>query len=150
MAFKFGLDTVLKHRHRLEEMAQREFADAQGAVDACLLEIERMYQRSDEVREEIAVAERAGTPVKLAEVREMEQFIGGQKIRIERLRLKARELLVAAEEKHEALILAAREKKILIKLKEKKLTEYKDWLQRIEAKELDDLTMVRIARRKRK
>ncbi len=149
MAFKFGLDTVLKHRGRLEDVAQREFAEAQAAVDECLTEIERMYQRMDEVREEIAGAERTGTADKMAEIREMESFLGGQKIRIERLRLKARELLVTAEHKHEALITAAREKKILVKLKDKKFTEYKAWLQRIEAKELDDQTMVRTARGKR-
>ena len=148
MAFKFGLDTVLKHRGRLEDVAQREYAEAQAAVDECLTQIERMYQRSDEVREEIAEAEQTGTAGKLAEIREMEHFLSGQKIRIERMRLKARELLAAAEDKHEALIVAARERKILVKLKEKKLFEYKAWLQRIEAKELDDLTMVRIARRK--
>ncbi len=148
MAFKFGLDTVLKHRGRLEDVAQREYAEAQAAVDECLTQIERMYQRSDEVREEIAEAEQTGTAGKLAEIREMEHFLSGQKIRIERMRLKARELLQLAEEKHEALIVAARERKILVKLKEKKLFEYRAWLQRIEAKEQDDLTMVRIARRK--
>jgi len=147
--FRFGMDAVLKHRKRLEEVAQREFAEAQAAVDECLTQIESMYTRMDEVREEIMLAEQMGTPGKLEEIREMEHFLGGQKIRVERLRLKARELLQTAEEKHEALIGAAREKKIMVKLKEKKFAEYQAWIQRIEAKELDDLTMVRTARGKR-
>lgn len=147
MAFQFSLNTVLKHRKRLEDVAQREYAEAQQAVNECLTAIENMYRRSDEVREEIAIEETRGTPESLKLIREMESFLGGQKIRIETLRMKARELLIVAEEKHEALIHASQERKVLTKLKEKKLAEYKARLEKLEAKELDDLTMVRVARR---
>lgn len=149
MAFRFGLETVLKHRHRIEEVAQREFADAQAAVDQCLSEIEAMYRRLDEVREEILAAQQRGSASELEMIREMETFVTGQKVRIERLRLKARDLLIVAEEKHEALITAAQERKVMVKLKEKRFAEYKTWLARMEAKELDDVVSVRTARRKR-
>src|SRR5258708_1677060 len=99
MAFRFGLEPVLKHRKRLEEIAQREFAEAQSAVDEALKRLDYMYQRLDEVREEISVLERKN---KMEEVREMESFIAGQKIRIERARQEARQLLVTAEERQEA------------------------------------------------
>ena len=142
MAFRFNLEPVLKQRKRLEEFAQREFAEAQHAVDVMLRSLEAMYTRLDEVREEIAAAERAAD---LNQVRDMEAFISGHKIRIEAVRLEARELLRIAEEKQEALILAAQEKKVLVKLKEKRLVEYRDWLNRIEAKNADDQTMMRQA-----
>lgn len=148
MPFRFGLNTVLKHRQRLEDVAQREFAEAQAAVDECLRAIEAMYQRMDEVREDISTAQKKGDGHHLQQIVEMEGFLNGQKLRIDRLRLKARELLVVAEEKHEALIEAAREKKILVKLKEKRFAEYKERLSRIEYKEMDDLTHTRTARRK--
>ncbi len=143
MAFKFSLETVLKHRKRLEEAAQREFVEAQAAVDECLRKIEMMYQRSDEVRDDILTAQVQGSSAKVNEIREMEIFLGGQKIRIETLRQHARQLLVIAEEKQEALIAAAQDKKTLVKLKEKRKLEYEAWLKQIEAKELDDMTMVR-------
>jgi flagellar FliJ protein len=146
MAFRFNLEPVLKHRKRLEEMAQREFAEAQSSVDEILRRLEGMYTRMDEVRGEIAAAERDAN---LATVREMETFIYGHRIRIEQVRLEARELLRIAEERQEALILAAQEKKVLVKLKEKRLSEYKDWLNRIEAKAADDQTMMRQAWGKR-
>jgi flagellar FliJ protein len=149
MSFRFGLESVLKHRHRLEEVAQREFAEAQAAVDRCLAEIESMYQRLDEVREEISAAQMRGSAGELELIREMETFVTGQKVRIERLRLKAQELLMIAEEKHEALIFAAQEHKVMVKLKEKKFTEYRTWLARMEAKELDDVVSARTARRKK-
>lgn len=140
MAFRFGLDSVLKHRQRLEEMAQKEFATAQAAVDEILKRLDGMYQRLDEVREEISAAE---TQSQIEQIREMEGFIAGHKIRIEAVRLEARHLLQVAEEKQEALILAAQEKKVLVKLREKRLVEYKEWLNRMEAKAQDDQTMMR-------
>jgi flagellar FliJ protein len=150
MAFRFNLESVLKHRHRLEEMAQREFAEAQQALNEILLKIEGMYRRLDEAREEIAAAERVGGPRQIEEIRALEQFMGGFRRRIDETRLRARELMAATEEKQEALIAAAREKKILIKLRERRLHEYRERLGRIEAKELDDMTMIRQARGKRR
>lgn len=145
MAFRFALESVLKHRKRLEEVAQREFAEAQAAVDECLRRIEAMYTRMDEVREEILAAQVDGSVRRIEEVREMESFLGGHKIRVEALRQEARRLLEIAEEKQEALIEAAREKKILAKLREKRMLEYREWLRQMETKELDDITMVRRA-----
>lgn len=148
MAFRFGLEAVLKHRGRLEDVARREFMEAQNAVDECLRAIEAMYKRLDEVREEIAQAQKSGSSEKIQEILDMETFIKGQNIRIETLRLHARELLSIAETKQEALVEAAREKKILVKLKEKRQKDYRERKDRIEAKELDDMTNIRQARRK--
>lgn len=145
MGFKFSLEAVLKYRQRLEELAQREFAEAQSNVDECLKRIEQMYQRMDEVREEVLAAQKMGTGGKIEEIREMEHFLTGHQIRIEAVRREARVLLQIAEEKHEALIAAARDKKMLVKLKEKKKAEYQEWRNTIEAKELDDMTTVRQA-----
>lgn len=149
MAFRFALENVLKQRKRVEEVAQREFAEAQAAVDEILRRLEAMYLRMDEVREEIFQAQTQGSKEKLAEIREMETFLTGQKTRIEQTRKEARVLLEHAEVKQEALISAAREKKILVKLREKRMTEYKEWLARTEAKMLDDQTQMRQAWGKR-
>lgn len=146
MAFRFGLESVLKHRKRLEDVAQREYMEAQRAVDECLQAMEQMYQRIDEVRAEIAEAQKTSSKDKIQHIRDMEFFIEGQKIRIQTLRQKARELLMVAEEKHEALVEAAKEKGVLVKLKEKRLAEYNEWLRKVEAKELDDQTMIRLNR----
>jgi flagellar FliJ protein len=149
MAFRFNLEAVLKFRKRLEDAAQREFAEAQAAVNEILDRIEKMYQRVDEVRAELSVAEKDGSPSKLQEVRDMNLFIIGQRRRIEETRLEARRLITVAEDKQENLIAAAREKKIMVKLKERRLNEYRERLKQIEAKEMDDLTMVRQAWGKR-
>jgi flagellar FliJ protein len=149
MGFKFPLNAVLKHRKRLEEVAQKEYAEARQAVEDCLRAIEAMYQRMDEVRAEISDAEKQGSREKMQEILQMDNFLHGQKIRIETLRLHARQLLATAEEKQEALVLAAQEKKVLVKLKEKRLKEYHQWLREIETKNLDEQNMMRQFRRAR-
>lgn len=143
MGFKFNLESVLKHRQRLEEEAQREFAEAQRAVNEILQKIESMYNRMDEVREEIAAAQKSGTAQALEQVRNMEEFLVSFKKQIEATRLQARELMAAAEERQEKLIFAAQEKKVLAKLKERREAEHREHVSRIEAKELDDLTTIR-------
>ncbi|MBX3023127.1 MAG: flagellar export protein FliJ [Bdellovibrionales bacterium] len=145
MKFNFNLETVLKHRQRLEEAAQREFAEAQAAVNEVLQLIESMYQRMDEAREEILQAQKVGTPQKLEEARGLDEFVINQRRRIEYARLQARERMAVAEEKQELLITAAQEKKVLVKLKERRRREFEERMRMIEAKELDDMTMVRQA-----
>lgn len=143
MAFRFGLETVLKHRKRLEDVAQREYLEAQQNLDVCLARIDAMYKRMDEVRMEIHQAQSSGSRQSVNEILEMELFITGQKVRVQTERMTARQLMQIVEAKQELLIQASREKKILVQLKDKKLTEYKEWLARIEAKALDDLTTTR-------
>lgn len=142
MAFKFGLESVLKHRKRQEDVAQREFMQAQADVDLVLGRLEKMYQRLDEVRAEISSKETAGGSAAIANICELELFLRGHKVRIETVRLEARELLAVVETKQEALIHAATEKKVLVKLREKRLSEYRQWLERMEAKIQDDQAMM--------
>lgn len=149
MAFRFGLNSVLKHRQRLEDVAQREYAEARMAVEACLAKMEAMYQRIDEIREEIGEAQKNGARDSVMAILEMEKFINGQKLRIEMLRMEARALLVIAEDKQEALIEAAKEKKVLVKLKEKRLLEYREILNQMETKNLDEQNVMRHNRRAR-
>ena len=149
MALRFGLETVLKHRKRLEEIAQRELVEAQEAVDEVLARLESMYQRSDEIRLEIAEIENGERSDKMEFIRSLESFLQGHKVRTEAVRLEARERLKVAEDRQQDLIIAAQEKKSLVKLKEKRIREYKEWLDRIEAKNRDDQTMMRQAWRKR-
>lgn len=149
MGFKFQLETVLKYRKRLEEIAQREYAEAQAQVDEVLRKLEQMYQRMDEVREEIAKAQSGHDASKIEFIRQMESFLTGHKILIERQREHARDLLMVAEEKQEILIAAAKERKVLVKLKEKRQAEYQNWRNQIEIRLADDQTTMSRGRARR-
>jgi flagellar protein FliJ len=145
MAFRFSMESVLKHRKRQEEVAQREYMECHAIVEDCLRGIETMYKSIDESRTSIAAAERSGRNLDLHFIRSTEAFIEGQKSRIHKERMKARELIRQLEEKEEVLLQRLHERKIMEKLKDRRFVEYKERIARIEQKELDDLTNARMA-----
>ena len=143
--FRFALESVLKYRGRLEEEAKRAFAEAQRRVDEQRAKIDAMYRRADEVREEILGLERAGSGRDLELVRESEGFLIGHARRIQAERQTLAELLGVLEDAQEHLVHAAREKKVLVKLREARRSEFVQRLDRLEALELDEMATVRAA-----
>jgi flagellar export protein FliJ len=149
MKFLFSLDSVLKHRQRIEEMAQRDYAEAQAAVAQTQVELQAMYDRVDQVREDITKLHVRGDSLSLQRAVASEEFLRGFQRRIEAKRHELRQLMQVAEDKQEALVFAAREKKTLVNLRKKKKAEFDLKVRRNEVKELDDLTATREARRQR-
>lgn len=143
MAFEFSFESLLRHRARIEEMARREFLEAQAIVQGTLNEIDKMYQRIDEVRNQIS-EEQQGNNTNL--IQQLEAFIEGQKIRIEMKRLEARQQMEVAEEKQDILTERAKEHKSLKKLKAKKYAEFKKAQKKKEAKNIEDMVTMRFRR----
>ena len=119
MKFKFSLEVLLKHRARLEELARKDFLMAQNAADESMLRINQMWQDIDNVRlSAMEIQHRGGSSAQLLAT--MDEFINGHKVRIEREKKRFRDLQLFADEKKDLLIEAAKEFKILEKLKEKR------------------------------
>lgn len=144
MKFRFSLEPVLKHRQRLEEQAQQAYIEARQAAELVLGEIKSMYQQIDDTRKEIQ--EKAATQTSSSSLSLLTDFIEGQKIRIERHRLKARELLTIAEQKHEDLIQAAREHLALQKLRDMRMREFQKAQKTKERKQIDEMNTTRAPR----
>ena len=144
MAFRFPLESILKHRKRQEELAQREFIEARTQLEECLSGIDRMYRKIDETRLLIAEAQTSRAPRAMDFVWTSELLIEAEKMRIHKERLLARDLIRVLEEKEERLLVCLHERKIMEKLKDRRLEEYKEWMARFEQKELDDLTNARV------
>jgi flagellar FliJ protein len=136
MAFRFSMESVLKHRKRQEEVAHRDVLEAQNNLEVCLDAIEKMYAAIDETRALISQSERIGD---MQWVQTSETFIEAQKIRIHEARMHVRELIRMLEDKQEVLLDRLHDRKIIEKLKERRKQEYVERLARIEQKELDDL-----------
>lgn len=139
MAFRFALESILKHRKRQEDIAQRDFLEAQAKVEECLRGIQSIYTSIDNTRISISAAEKSGTPNDLDFIRQADRFIEGQKVRVREERLKARELIRAMEDRQHELTERMHERKIMQNLKDKRLEEYQEEIKRIEQIELDDL-----------
>lgn len=143
MKFRFRLDSILNHRETLKSEAQRVWMEAQNKVDECLEQIQFMYTQMDETRATIAQKEKAGISHQSAHFLTGNEFLQGQKVKIERKRQEARELMSIAEQKRELLVEATQQVEVLKKLKEKKKIEFLKKKKVKEIKELDDLVTMR-------
>lgn len=145
MKFSFPYDKLLDHRKMLEEIARKDYISARTQADDAEAKLRAMYDDVSSARDRAGRLEVMGGPQgPLLSL--ISDFIDGQKIRIERQRQTIRELLAVVEEKHEALIEAAREHKTLQKLKERRLKEFKRQLKKKELKEVDEMVTTRFKR----
>ena len=146
MGFTFKFETVLKHRRHLEDIARRDFMEAQRKLDDCLEGINSLYQSVDGARSGIAAQQKVGDGEALQGIRATEQFIEGQKIRIQNERQRARTLMTKVEEMHEKLVEAVKEYKKIEKLRDRMKVQYKKEMKKTEAKRMDDLVVIRAGR----
>ncbi len=142
MKFKFSYQQLLAHRKRLEEVAQRDYLLSQKNVDNAEIELEKMYQQIDDSRKRAGLLQIRGGDQAPSLVL-IDSFINNHKLRIEMQRKKIRELKSIAEEKQQALVNAAKEYKILEKLREKRMSEFKELVKKRELKFVDDLVTMR-------
>ncbi|MCB0407059.1 MAG: flagellar export protein FliJ [Bdellovibrionales bacterium] len=146
MKFRFKLESLLKYRNQLKDEAQRDYRSAQFKVDQCLGEIQKMYEQMDQSRNLISQKERAKSNDQIPMILSSHDFISGQKIKIERKRQEARELMSIAEQKLEILIAKTQDFEVLKKLKERQHESFKKEKKKKENKQLDDLVTMRFRR----
>lgn len=146
MKFKFSYEKLLAHKYTLEEIAQKNLAEAQRRLDTAKAELNALFQAVDEVRARAFEMERQGGQSQNSGAI-ADEFANGQKIRIAKQRDIIRERNMDVEQRQEELILAARERKTLEKLREKKLEEFKTDYKRKEQKEVDDMITMRFLRK---
>ena len=142
MKFKFGFETLLKHRKRIEEEKQRDYFQAKQAVDEVLGRINGMYKSLDQTRDEIQKIQ-MGRDANIEAIKQREEYIDGLKIKIEAERHIARELMMVAEEKLQVLMEAVKEFKSLEKLKERKFQEHRRAVKKKELKSVDEMVTMR-------
>lgn len=144
MAFQFRLQKVLEHRARLEDQARRDYMDAKAKTLEAQNQLKRMFEEIDSARAESQRLVTTGSGA--ADLVAIDQFIGGQKIRIEQKRAAIRTLKEAEERFQDVLIEAAKEKKTLEILKERERQEYLGKIEKQELAEADNLTIMRFKR----
>lgn len=145
MAFKFRFETLKKHRKTLRDIAQKDYADAEAKANEQMQLIESLYVQIDEANEK-SLKLREARPVDMDQMKSIEEFVELQKVKIELEREKARELLSVMEEKQEVLMEKAREFKVVEILRAKELEKHKEKMRLIEAKEVDDINLMRHSR----
>ncbi len=142
MKFEFSFEKILNHRRGLEDIARRDWLVANGKLNQAMKELDALFAQIEDSRLRASKIERGGGPL-APQLAMTDQFINGQKIRVEKKRLEVRELMGEAERLHEILVEAAREKKVLEKLRERRFADYKLLRKKMELKAADELTVTR-------
>jgi flagellar FliJ protein len=139
MAEKFKLHAVLKYRKTLEEQAQQRLAE--------LLSVEAgLKQKQEETRHclealSAQVLKKHQQGLSILELQLYEDQIEHHRQQQEILQRQLTELGVLVNERRQELLFAARERKIIEKLKEKQLAEYLRKLDRKERVMLDEISL---------
>jgi flagellar FliJ protein len=149
MKFKFGFETLLEHQRGLELIARRDFNDSMNHLDNEKALYKKLYTRLHEVEAEGFVLRGSSDGIPVNYLIKLDEFAEGQKIKIARQREVVINHTQIMEAKQEILIAAAKETKILEKLKEKKLEEFKKLVKKRDAKINDELVVTRFNRRAR-
>lgn len=145
MKFKFSLEKVLRQRELQESLAQRDLSEAMGLLNDEIAKLENMIQvKEDSIQQRNNLVQT--TQTWSLSVQQINQFLNGQDVRIKLQNQRLSEFEKVVEAKREILRKAAIEVKIIEKLKEKKLAEFKREFERKEQSELDELTALRFSR----
>jgi len=145
MKFEFAFEKLLAHKRSLEDLARRGYLEAEALVVAAKKELDGFYGHVEDSRLRSARLESRGGPMASA-LAQIDEFIRGQKIRIERQKLRLRDLMAEAERRQEILIEAAKERKTLEKLRERRLSEFRLRRKKNEMKAVDELVVTRFKR----
>jgi flagellar export protein FliJ len=139
--FKFRLEALLKVRHSLEEEAQRQLARVMATEAAAQAKVAALRQNHGEVLESRRMA--ANQVVDLKRWADTERFLLVLEARI----LTAEEAHVFAQhrvaEARAALLKAHQDHLMLARLKERRLEQHNLEVQREEARDMDEMAVLR-------
>jgi flagellar protein FliJ len=142
MKFHFSYETLLEHRKLQEEIARRDYVETLHALEEQKAQYKKLYTRLHEAEAESSQIQ-AAHHVEISKLLELDAFMAGQKIKIARQREIVINHTSIVEGKQEIYIAAAKETKILEKLKEKKKNEFKKLMNKKEAKMTDEIVVTR-------
>jgi flagellar protein FliJ len=145
MKFKFPLQKVLQHRKILEDLAQREFQEAQAALNLETQKLQEMQDAVTAARDQAFRRQSDGGKASPA-LSQVHEFLKGQDIRMERQKEKIKECESLVEKLREILRQKAIDYKIIEELKEKRFKEFKVERNKLEQKRVDDINLMRFRR----
>lgn len=147
MKFKFRLETVLKHRKTLRDLAQKDLGQAEFVLQEHFNFIDSLYKKIDDSRQQSS-GENKKPSMNLFFLNNTENYILSIQGKIKVARNQSRELIRIVEEKRDALVEKAKEFKAIELLKEKQFKEFQLELNKKEQKEQDDLIQMRFKKEK--
>lgn len=143
MRFRFPLQKVMDHRKTLENIAQRDFQEAQAELSRRQQQLDSMTNELHEARLQagrVQTNRMSGQPETLKQIH---QFTVLQDVRIGQQAAKVAEQEKLVEEKREILRQKAVDYKIIERLREKQLEAHLQEERVREQKEIDEIAVLR-------
>lgn len=135
--FKFSLESLKKHRERLEQEAQRNFQVAAADLSQ---EVQRL-EGFQEAKHQAFLARQKTERV--ADLTQIQEFILGQDLRIERQQAKIQEFEKRVEDLREILRERMIETRMMKELEAKERQAFRDEMNHREQIQSDDLNIMR-------
>ncbi len=145
MKFKFPFEKVLRHRKTLEDLAQRDFQQAQAVLNHEIQILEQMREQVGKARELAFQRQSQGGSAGPA-LSQVHDFLKGQDVRIERQQNKVQEFQNGVENLREILRQKAIDYKMIESLKDKKSKEFRKERNAKEQKAADEVATIRFLR----
>ncbi len=139
MAEKFKLQAVLNYRKTLEEQAQQRLAELLSVETRIRLQQNDEQDRLDRLSQQLQQKQQQG--LSILELRLFEDQIEHHRRQSEMLQRQLSELTALLCRQRQELLSAAREYKIIEKLKEKQLAEYRRKHEHKERLMLDEISL---------
>ncbi len=139
MAVKFKLQAVLKYRKTLEEHAQQRLAELLSIETQLRLRYREASGHLERLSSQLLQKQQTG--LSILEIRLYEDQMEHHRLQSEQLLQQLNELTGLIAERRQELMFAARERKIIEKLKEKQLAEYLRKLDHKERVMLDEISL---------
>jgi len=143
MKFRFPLQKVLDHRKVLEDLAQKDFREAEAAAAAERLKLADMIEALRQAGLRAGMIQDQSPPGAPESLKQIHQYSVLQKIRIEAQRAKVGEAEKLVEAKREILRQAAVDLKIMERLKERRREEFLREQMSQEQKDNDEISVLR-------
>lgn len=141
--FKFSYQKLLEFYSQQEEVARRDYMESLHKLEIEKVRLNHMYKLCDQSLDDAFQLRNSTEGAPIERLTQIDLFMDGQKIKIE----KQKQIIInhtqIVEQKQEILFVAAKEKKILEKLKEKKIEEHKAELKKRDAKLNDEIVVTR-------
>lgn len=140
MAFKFKLQSLLKHRTLLENQARQTLAEAMAEEAAMEQVIKNHQQACRELEQEFEQKKTKG--MVLQELLIYERSLKRQAAKLKELRAEATTLHTRTEQQRMRLTEASKDKTLMEKLKTKREDEYRQDMLRQEMNDLDEIALL--------
>jgi len=139
--FRFRLESLLKLRHSLEEVAQRTLATALAAQEAIRLQLAQLRQAQYDTIDCRRTAPNA--PVDLLQWRAVERYLVVLEKRLAAAQVQFREAEARVAAARQELLRAHRAHLMLVRLKERRQEQHTLETLREEARDMDEMAVLR-------